>query len=40
VGIAEIAMEMPSSIRSANGRPRTRPTTRITASAPQATQPT
>jgi hypothetical protein len=37
--MAEIAIEMPSSIRSANGRPRTVPTTRITASAPQATNP-
>ncbi len=36
VGIAEIAIEIPSSIRSENGSPRTSPTARMTARALQA----
>ncbi len=39
VGIAEMAIEIPSSMRSAKASPRIRPTTRMIASAPQATNP-
>ena len=39
VGIAEIAMAVPSSSRSCTGTPRSRPTTMITATAPQAIRP-